>query len=158
MNTPQERVAVLENQLADARRNAEAQGRGELVAKLCAVREELLAAQTRYQEESIAIKTQCQYRDQIQTKIIETTNAISASFGLRPAVASYLPNELEVVAWRKQHTALECHRDTLIAARDAFIATMLDPTFCISCEGPNGLLARLEHAGYSLLSILNEML
>lgn len=158
MNTPQERVAFLENQLTDAHRDAEAERRGELVAKLRAVREELLAARTRYKEESIAIRTQSQHRDQIQTKIIEAMNAISASFGLRPAVASYLPNDPELVAWRKQHTALERHRDKLIAARDAFIATMPDPTFCISCEGPNGLLARLEHSGQSLLSILEDSL
>ena len=158
MNPPEERVAVLENQFVDARRDVEAQCRGELVAKLRAVREELLAARTRYKEESIAITTQCQHRDQIQRKIIETTNAISASFRLRPATANYLPNDLEVVVWRRQHSALERHRDKLIAARDAFIATMLDPTFCISCEGPNGFLARLEHSGHSLFSTLNESL
>ena len=126
---------------------------GELVRQLGNVRAQLRMAHRHYQTLTAKIKSDHAERAQIQNKLDMTLFALANNTQKRPAVASYLPDDLEVVTWQRERTQLEVDRDVLIAQRNA-INMGSDIVEAAAFEGPNGTIARLDYIESNLLAQL----
>jgi chromosome segregation ATPase len=143
------RVAEAQVQLASALEAQRRHRRGELVQQLADARKQLREANATYKRLALQVKTEREQRAFIQSKLDQIFAAIDDSWSQRPAVATYLPNDPDVVAWQQQYSALKAERDKLIAERNAILPS--DVMAAVRYEGPTGIVARLQHLEASLL-------
>lgn len=123
------------------------------IAKLAEARAELRRARARYQELNVSIKADRAARAEVQGRTNHVAVRLNEHLRQRPAVADYLPEDPEVVAWRKERTELQQERERLIAERDALPDPEASEYFKEACsyEGPFGIIATLEFTVQNLL-------
>jgi hypothetical protein len=153
MSTDQD-VVIARAALHQAEAAARDEQRKELLAKLAAVRAEKAKAYLDYQRLAGQIKQEREGRASMQGQIERVRDMIGQAWADRPTVADFLPDDPEVVAWRRQYESLERERDKLIARVNAAHET---PALeLVRYNDPAvGLIPRLEHAEANLLAALD---
>jgi hypothetical protein len=143
-------------QLARAEEAVNAERRTELIGKLAAVRAEIREGRARYGKLRLKIHAQRQDRGNAQEKINSVLRELADSEAARPAVADFLPEDPDVVRWRKHHEALQAKRIRLIGQRDALPDpdSNGDVTEAAAYEGPQGKIAALEFSEANILRML----
>ncbi len=156
MNDADIRVAQLEQALADAKRDATAQTRGENLARLKTTRAELRKARSDYARLAKQIKLEDQARDAYTRSIQALQIAIGESLSRRPLVAQFLPDDEDVVVWRQRHDTLTTELNRQMELRAAVPTT---PRIeAIQFEGPFGIIAQLERTELNLVNALSGSL
>jgi hypothetical protein len=149
--TARERLELAQQELDQAQEVADNERRHQLVTQLGEVRAELRQARARHQELMARSHKEREARDNAQAKVAQVLEQLAESERTRPAVADYLPEDVEVVAWREIHEALEAKRGRLIAQRDK----LPDPDLALieanRYAGPFGMIATLEFAESNIL-------
>jgi chromosome segregation ATPase len=120
--TPEEaeaRIAEARAVLAQAEADEKQRRMAGLRFSLAQVRQERPAAEARYQELCDLIHYQAEVRANAQGRVARAFEALRESERQRPEVAEFLPEDPEVVRWRKAHEALKAQCERRIAERDA---------------------------------------
>ena len=123
--------------------------------KLAKVREALRQAHAEYRKLAAAYKAGQATVGLIQAKVDDLSFLVGESNSRRPAVADLLPDDPEVVEWRRTHDALVTKRAEAIARREAAKAKAPAPGLAAAYEGELGIVARLEQAERNLIRKLN---
>jgi hypothetical protein len=87
----------------------------ELLRELEKVRAEKQVATARHNELAAAIKQSREQVGQLRSELKRAIEHVNEGIDRRPRVADYLPNDPEVLAWRRQQEALEQTRDRISA-------------------------------------------
>jgi chromosome segregation ATPase len=106
-------------QLAQLEAAEAADERQQLVDQLRAVRQDLQTKRRQFPKIKASFTAKSQDVDNARGAINRADDAISDSLAERPRVADVLPDDEEVVAWRKEHTRLEARRAELVTELQA---------------------------------------
>jgi hypothetical protein len=143
-----------QQELDRAQQQADRARRTQLVAELAEVRAKLRKARTEHDALVARIHPARERLNNQNGRIMTAMEQIADSEKERPACADYLPDDPEVVAWRKQHAALKVRADNLILERNR----MPDPNDITSeanrYEGPAGLIVVLMYTEQNLMRML----
>ena len=106
-------------QLAQLEAAEAADERQRLTEQVQLVRDELRTKRKQFPKIKASFTAKSQDVDNARAAIIHANADISDSLAERPRVADVLPDDEEVVAWRKEHTRLEAKRAELVAELQA---------------------------------------
>jgi hypothetical protein len=148
----QEALERAQQELERTRAKVNEEHRAQLVEQLRQVREELRTTRARHQQLTARIHIE---REDIWNKQAQITHALDLlgdSHRARPAAADYLPDDVEVVVWRKAHDDLQAKYDQLVRER----SKLPDPEQTIIQSNNDAMLIqRLAFSEANLLRALS---
>lgn len=144
-------------QLAQLEAAEAADERQQLVDQLRAVRQDLQTKRRQFPKIKASFTAKSQDVDNARGAILRANADISDSLAERPRVADVLPDDPEVVAWRRRHTRLEAKRDELVAELKALpdpepdreLAVQLNHDIIRLEYSEQNLMRRLDGGGFS---------
>lgn len=152
--TAHQRLELAKQDVAVLEKAAEEERRSGIITQLVELRSQRAQAIDTHAELQGSIQPQRDALWSAQRKVTAALEQIRESEKARPACADYLPDDPEVVRWRKAHTALQRKLDQLITARDALPDPDKTATEANQYRGPYGIIAQLEYAEQNLLHAL----
>jgi hypothetical protein len=147
LNRAQEALAIAQAE-ADRARHVE------LVNELAKVRAELRQARSTHAGLVSRIHPARERWQNQQRRINSALEAIADSEHARPACADWLPDDPEVVAWKKNHAALKIKCDRLIQQRDKMEDANDITSEANKYEGFTGIIAQLTFAEANIVRML----